>query len=128
MGQACLVWCASSNLVWVMAQTLKYFDLPCRDSDEGLDSEIFLSSSYRAEIPTKEMQLSVLDFEYFTVFELPCRDSDTRPKGPNSSKCLFSRVTVQRFRRRKCNHHFWTLNISQYMSYRAEIPTERGNM
>ena len=59
-----------------MAQTLKYFDLPCRDSDEGLDSEIFLSSSYRAEIPTKEMQLSVLDFEYFTVYELPCRDSD----------------------------------------------------
>ena len=59
-----------------MAQTLKYFDLPCRDSDEGLDSEIFLSSSYRAEIPTNEMQLSVLDFEYFTVYELPCRDSD----------------------------------------------------
>ena len=79
-----------------MAQTLKYFDLPCRDSDEGLDSEIFLSSSYRAEIPTKEMQLPVLDFEYFTSYraeiptrdprvqillsvylvELPCRDSD----------------------------------------------------
>ena len=59
-----------------VAQTLKYFDLPCRDSDEGLDSEIFLSSSYRAEIPTKEMQLSFLDFEYFTVYELPCRDSD----------------------------------------------------